>query len=126
MSVLKVRTRGGYDNLERFLAKSSKSMNISRFAKYGEEGLEALKRATPVDTGLTAASWSYHLEVTASGVKLSWNNSNIVNHIPIAVILDNGHADRSGAWVEGRHYIAPALQPVFDKIANEMWKELTT
>ena len=88
-------------------------------------GLEALRDATPVDSGLTAASWGYSLEVNEGGVRLSWHNSNIVNYVPIAIIVDSGHATKSGGWVEGRHFIDPAIQPVFDKIAKEMWKELT-
>ena len=120
-----VKTRGNWNSLERYLKKASKSTDISRFAKYGEMGLEALRDATPVDSGLTAASWGYSLEVNEGGVRLSWHNSNIVNYVPIAIIVDSGHATKSGGWVEGRHFIDPAIQPVFDKIAKEMWKELT-
>lgn len=120
-----VRQKGDFHNLERFLRKASKSTDLSRFAKYGEMGLEALKLATPVKTGKTAASWGYHLEASAEGVKLTWYNDNVVNHVQIAVILDMGHQTRDHGWVEGRHYIDPALQPVFDKILNDMWKELT-
>lgn len=126
MGMIRVKHKGNFNNLERFLKKASKSTDLSRFAKYGEMGLDALRSATPVKTGLTAASWGYHLEVTREGVKLTWYNTNVVNHVQIAIILDQGHQTRDHGWVEGRHYIDPALQPVFDQIMNEMWKELTT
>lgn len=122
----KVKVHGNYNSLERYLKKASSGTDISRFAKYGEMGVQALKDATPVDSGLTAASWGYHLEVNAGGVRLTWTNSNIVNHVPIAIILDTGHATKDGGYVAGYHYIDPAIQPVFDQIAEEMWKELTT
>ena len=122
---VKVKVRGNYNSLERFLKKTSKTTDISRFAKYGEMGVQALSQATPKDSGLTAASWGYNLVINETGVKLTFTNSNIVNHVPIAIILDTGHATKNGGYVAGYHYIDPAIQPVFDQIADEMWKELT-
>lgn len=126
MGSIRVRQKGNFNNLEKFLKKASRSTDLSSFAKYGDMGLDALKSATPVKTGLTAASWGYHLEATQQGVKLTWYNTNVVNHVQIAIILDQGHQTRDHGWVEGRHYIDPALAPVFDQIMKEMWKELTT
>ncbi len=122
---MSIRVHGNYNDLERCLKRASKnSKDISRFAKYGEMGLQALIDATPVDSGLTASSWGYSLSVNASGVRITWTNSNVVNHVPIAIILDVGHATKSGGYVSGKHFIDPALQPVFDKIAKEMRREL--
>lgn len=121
----KVRVRGNWNGLERYLKKVSGGTDISRFAKFGEMGVQALRDATPVDSGLTAASWGYNLVVNEAGVRLSWTNSNIVDHVPIAIILDTGHATKDGGYIEGLHYIDPAIQPVFNQIADEMWKELT-
>jgi hypothetical protein len=87
--------------------------------------VEALSAATPVDTGLTASSWTYDIVQTKDSVTINFNNTNIQNGCPIAVILQYGHGTRNGGWVQGRDYINPAIQPVFDKIANEAWKEVT-
>lgn len=88
-------------------------------------GVEALAQATPVKTGKTASSWSYDLIKTNSGYELVFSNSNFNNGVPIAVILQYGHGTGTGGWVEGRDYINPALQPVFDKIAKTVWLEVT-
>lgn len=88
-------------------------------------GVEALAQATPVKTGKTASSWSYDLIKTNSGYELVFSNSNFNNGVPIAVILQYGHGTGTGGWVEGRDYINPALQPVFDEIAKTVWLEVT-
>ena len=93
--------------------------------KYGREGVTALASATPVDSGLTAKSWYYEVSVTNESATISFHNSNIQNGVPIAVILQYGHGTRNGGWVQGRDYINPAIQPVFDKIADAAWKEVT-
>ena len=93
--------------------------------KYGREGVKALESATPVDTGLTARSWYYEIKKTNGSVSISFYNSNIQNGIPIAIILQYGHGTGTGGWVEGRDYINPAIQPIFDKIAEKAWKEVT-
>ena len=92
--------------------------------KYGQAGVAALASATPVDTGLTAASWGYKIERAATSSKIIFTNSNIQNGVPIAIILQYGHATGNGGWVEGRDYINPAIQPIFDAILEEACKEV--
>jgi hypothetical protein len=93
--------------------------------KYGAEGVAALASATPVDTGETARSWYYKIERDKSGsFTLAFFNSNIQNGVPIAIILQYGHGTRNGGWVEGRDYINPAIQPIFDRLADEAWREV--
>ena len=87
--------------------------------------MAALASATPVDTGLTANSWRYEIVNKKGVVEISFNNSNIQNGVPIAIILQYGHGTRNGGWVQGRDYINPAIQPIFDRIANDMWREVT-
>ena len=122
---IRISQHGNFNKLERFLKKVSDTDYLSRFAKYGEMGLEALKSATPERSGLTAASWGYSLEVNGSGVRIVWTNSNINQGVPISIIIDTGHGTGTGGYVAGREYIDPAIVPVFDQIINEMWKELT-
>ena len=92
--------------------------------KYGQRGVEALAIATPKATGKTAASWSYKIKMDKSGATLCWKNSNIVDGVPIAVILQYGHGTRNGAYVQGVDYINPALAPIFSTLADELWKEV--
>lgn len=124
--MISFRQKGNFKNLEKFLDKSKKTNFLSILEKYGQEGVNALASNTPVDSGKTANSWSYEVRQNGSGVSIVWKNSNIVNGVPIAVILQYGHGTRNGGYVQGRDYINPAMRPVFDKIADLAWKEVTT
>jgi hypothetical protein len=92
---------------------------------YGEQGVAALAAATPKDSGLTAASWYYEIERTKDAVSLQFFNSNVNDGVPIAIILQYGHGTRNGGYVVGRDYINPAARPLFDKIAENAWMEVT-
>lgn len=107
------------------MERIKESVHLSDLDKYGREGVSALASATPVDSGKTASSWSYEIIKEKDSVKLTFSNSNIQNGVPIAVILQYGHATRNGGWVQGRDYINPAIRPIFDKIADQAWKEVT-
>lgn len=122
--MIKLTQRGSFTNTEKFLKHSFGTAWRRILKKYGQMGVEALSAATPVDTGLTAASWSYELIQNKDGIGIEWRNDNVVDHVNIAVILQYGHATRNGGWVKGRDYINPALQPIFDNIAKESWKEV--
>ena len=117
--------KGNFVNTTKFLERAQKGVRIDSLKKYGREGVEALASATPVDTGLTAGSWYYKIEQKSGIVQISFCNSNIQNGVPIAIILQYGHGTRNGGWVEGRDYINPAIQPVFDDITNKAWREVT-
>lgn len=119
------RQKGDFSKLTRYLEKVKSVVKLSDLDKYGKEGVAALASATPVDTGLTASSWSYEIKHKNGTVSISFKNSNIQNGVPIAIILQYGHGTRNGGWVQGRDYINPAIQPIFDKIANEAWREVT-
>ena len=93
--------------------------------RYGNLGVEALAAATPVDTGKTAASWTYEIEMTDESYTITWLNTNVNKHVNIALILQQGHGTRNGGYVAGRDYINPAIQPIFDQMANEAWREVT-
>lgn len=119
------RQKGDYSKLTKFLERAKETVHMGNLDKYGREGVAALSSATPVDTGLTASSWSYEIEQGKGTVSITFNNSNIQNGVPIAIILQYGHGTRNGGYVQGRDYINPAIQPVFDRIANDVWKEVT-
>lgn len=116
--------KGNYSKTRRFLEKL-KNFKLSSLDSYGKQGVTALSSATPVDTGLTAKSWTYRITQTKSEFRISFHNTNIQNGVPIAIILQYGHATRNGGWVQGRDYINPAIRPVFDKLADSAWKEVT-
>lgn len=118
------KQNGNFSNLSITLKRMKRFMDNISLEKYGKEGVTALASATPVDTGLTANSWNYKIEQTKNSVSITFYNTNIQNGVPIAIILQYGHGTRNGGWVEGRDYINPAIQPIFDRIANEAWKEV--
>lgn len=124
--MISVKQKGDFSKTVKYLTNCKNIRNISNLLnKYGQEGVHALSSATPVDTGLTANSWYYKVTCNNKGAAISFHNSNIQNGVPIAIILQYGHATRNGGWIEGRDYINPAIQPIFDKITNEAWKEVT-
>lgn len=119
------RHKGDFSKTTNFLKSVKNGVDLRLLETYGRKGVEALKSATPVDTGLTAGSWYYKIEQSNTCVKLVFCNSNIQNGVPIAVILQYGHGTRNGGWVQGRDYINPAIQPIFDEIKNNLWREVT-
>lgn len=118
--------RGNFYKIEKFLNKVRGAGYLNKLAKYGQEGVEALAAATPIDSGKTANSWTFEISSDASKTVISWLNTNVNNHINIAVILQYGHGTGTGGYVEGRDYINPAMRPIFDRIAEEAWKEVTS
>lgn len=118
------RQKGDFSKMTRFLEKAKEAVRMGDLDKYGREGVAALASATPIETGLTANSWFYEIEHKNGSSTISFHNSNIQNGVPIAIILQYGHGTRNGGWVQGRDYINPSIQPLFDKIANEAWREV--
>ena len=121
-----IKHRGNFNKLERFLNAVRGARYLNMLDKYGQEGVKALAAATPVDTGKTAASWTYEIERSPTRTTISWLNTNTNQNVNIAVILQYGHGTGTGGWVQGRDYINPAIRPVFDRIANEAWREVTS
>ena len=117
--------RGNFEKTEKFFNRSKNNTYLNIFERYGREGVNALSSATPIDSGKTASSWDYKIKRTRFGVTISWINTNIVNGVPISIILQYGHGTRTGGYVQGRDYINPAIQPIFDKMSEAIWKEVT-
>lgn len=123
--MIRIKQKGDFNKTEKYLNKIKDPMKNVDLDRYGELGVQALMNATPVDTGLTAASWTYRIEKTRTSTKLQFFNSNIQNGVPIAIILQYGHATRNGGYVAGRDYINPAARPIFDALAREAWEEVS-
>lgn len=123
--MIKFTHKGDFSKLTRFLERAKNVVKMGDLDKYGRAGVAALSSATPVDSGKTAESWYYEIERQDGKVSINFRNSNINDGVPIAIILQYGHATGTGGWVEGRDYINPALRPIFDEIANNAWKEVT-
>lgn len=117
--------KGDFKKTERWLSRLSKGDVFKILNRYGSLGVAALSNATPVDSGLTAESWSYSIQVKPGYYSIRWHNSNHQSGVPIAVLLQYGHGTGTGGYVEGRDYIMPAIRPLFDQIAEEAWKEVT-
>lgn len=123
--MISFRHKGDFSKLTGFLEKAKNVVHLGMLDKYGREGVAALSSATPIDSGQTSSSWYYKIERTNGGASLNFLNSNINKGVPIAIILQFGHGTGTGGWVQGRDYINPAIQPIFDRIAEEAWKEVT-
>ena len=123
--MISFRQKGDFSKLTHFLERAKESVRIGDLDKYGREGVAALSSATPIDSGETANSWSYEITNKDGSVTITFKNSNIQNGVPIAIILQYGHGTGTGGWVEGRDYINPAIQPIFDELADEAWREVT-
>lgn len=122
--MIEITQNGDFGKVTGWLEHLKENFNEGILNKYGKLGVEALRNATPVDSGLTASSWSYEIVRETGRVTIEFHNSNINNHVNIALILQYGHGTGTGGWVEGRDYINPALQPIFDELAEEAWKEV--
>lgn len=119
------KQKGDFSKLTNYLEKAKRALKISDLDKYGQRGVAALSSATPIDSGATASSWYYKIESKNGSISINFYNSNINDGVPIAIILQYGHGTGTGGWVQGRDYINPAIQPIFDEITKEAWTEVT-
>ena len=117
---------GGFTKTERFLNRMKRREYLNVLDEFGRDGVQALRNATPVDSGATAEAWDYEIKRTRDCTEIVWINSNINDGVPIAVILQYGHGTGTGGYVQGRDYINPAIRPLFDKIAEKAWKVVTS
>lgn len=125
--MFKVSSKGNFDRTEKILKRflNEEYIQLDILEKYGRKGVEALSSATPRRTGLTASSWDYTIKKKNGQYELSWYNTNIQNGLPIAIILNYGHGTSNGSYVVGKNYIEPAIAPILDEIAEEVWKEVS-
>lgn len=119
-------TSGSFSKTESFLKSALNKDIMSILRKHGRDGVTALSRATPIDTGRTAHSWDYKVTRKGQVYTITWTNSDIENGFPVAIMLQYGHGTGTGGYIQGQDYINPAMRPVFDKIANEVWKAVTS
>jgi hypothetical protein len=118
--------KGDFQKTDRLFHRIIERHYMHKLAKYGEKGVMALSAATPNDSGKTAEAWSYEISEGDGSLSVYWKNSNVNDGVNIAIILQYGHGTRNGGYVEGRDYINPAIQPVFDAMADEAWKEVVS
>lgn len=121
---ISLKQTGDFSKLNSFLEKAKEVVKLGDLDRYGRAGVEALRSATPIDSGETASSWYYEIDRSSDRVVLRFLNSHINKGVPIAIILQLGHGTGTGGWVEGRDYINPAVRPIFEQIANDMWEEV--
>lgn len=123
--MIEFRQKGDFSKLTNYLEKVREKVKLGDLDRYGREGVAALSSATPKDSGRTASSWYYEIKHENGSSSIVFNNSNINKGVPIAIILQYGHGTKNGGWVEGIDYINPAIQPIFKKIADDAWEEVT-
>lgn len=118
-------SKGSFKNTDAFLQRMSKGDIFNSLGQYGQRGVDALSNATPRESGETASSWYFKVSKKRGSYSISWYNRHIENGRPIAILIQYGHGTGTGGYVQGRDYINPAIQPIFDKIANDIWKVVT-
>lgn len=121
-----IKHQGNFDKTYKFLTNIRKRQYYKILSEYGRKGVKSLEAATPVDTGLTASSWGYEVKVKNTGATITWTNSNVNKGVPIALVIQYGHMLPQGVWIDGIDYINPALKPIFNEMADKVWKEITT
>jgi hypothetical protein len=124
--VISFDVHGDFKKIDSFLEKMKEGINVGVLDKYGKIGIDALRLYTPKDTGLTSESWKYRIVRDAKGTSIEWYNTNVQDGVRVAVVLQYGHATKSGTYIQGIDYINPAMRPVFEEIATRAWKEVTT
>lgn len=124
--MITLTSKGDFRRTEAFLKKMSRRDIFKVLSKYGQEGVAALSSATPVESGLAASSWSYEVENNRRSASISWLNHDIERGFPVAIMLQFGYGTGTGGYVQGRDYINPAIKPIFDKIAESVWREVTS
>jgi len=123
---MKIKTRGSFAKTQRFLKRAGNVSHVQILHRYGREGVAALASTTPSDSGETAQAWSYEITKSKYGYKLEFINTNVVNGVPVVILLQYGHRTGNGGYVRGIDFINPTLEPIFKKIANEAWREVTS
>lgn len=123
--MISFRQKGDFSKINRYFERAREAARVGILDKYGRMGVDALSSATPKDTGTTANSWYYDIKHQNGSAIITFSNSNVHKGVPIAIILQYGHGTRNGGYVKGKDYINPAIRPIFDKIANDAWKEVT-
>lgn len=124
--MIRFKHRGDFANTEKLFAKAGKMDVTQLLTRYGSEGVAALAAATPTETGATANAWGYEIVARNGKISIFWTNANVNDGVNIAVILQYGHGTRNGGYVQGVDYINPAIVPIFEQIAQEAWKEVTS
>lgn len=124
--MVQLTSSGNFEKATTYLQKLKQKARLEKLEQYGREGIRALASATPVESGKTAGSWYFEIHQSATGASIEFFNSNKNKGVPIAIILQYGHGTGTGGYVQGRDYINPAIQPIFDKIAEDVWREVTS
>lgn len=126
MSIVKVKQRGHFKSTNVFFDKALTASQCKNIEHYAQMGVEALRNATPKDTGLTSESWYYEIDYSDGHLTITWLNSNVVDGYKVALLIQYGHGTKNGGYVAGIDYINPALKPIFDGLANDVWKEVVS
>lgn len=124
--LIDITSEGSFDNTDAFLEKMERLDLHAQLVRSAMDGLAALRAATPVDTGTTSESWGFEVLKKGDDYIIQWLNTNVNKGVTIAIILQYGHGTGTGGYVAGRDYINPAMRPVFDRIAEDVWKVVTS
>ena len=121
-----ITSKGDYKKTEQFLTSALQTDFVKVLKSYGDLGVQELAARTPADSGLTADSWTYDISVAKGSYTISWYNTNVNQGHNIAILIQYGHGTRNGGYVQGQDYINPAIQPIFEKLADALWREVSS
>lgn len=125
ITLIQIKATGNFDKSFSYFRRLLQLKDKNKFEEFGRKGLEALKAATPIDSGKTAESWNYSVSVDRKGATITWYNNNVNDGFNVAIGIQYGHGTNNGGYVQGRDYINPAIRPVFDELAGDLWREVT-
>jgi hypothetical protein len=123
--MIKFKHSGNFNNTERFFSRAKKMQVLGILNRYGKNGVSALAKGTPVDTGLTASSWDYEVSLTGKGYTIMWTNTVMAGGVPLVILLQYGHGTGNGGYVVGRDFINPAIKPIFEALADDLFAEVS-
>lgn len=118
--------KGNFNRVEKWLNSLLNLDYLNMLSTYGQRGVEALRAATPIETGLAASSWRYEIGHNGQCTTLTWINDDIEGGYSVVILVDRGHATKDGGWVPGQHFIEAALDPIIQELSDAVWKEVTT
>lgn len=122
--MLKIKSKGNWDRTDKFFRKSVRITKIENIALIAEKCIERLKEETPKDSGITSNSWGYEIDTSKNRKTLTITNSNIQNGIKVVLLIEFGHATTGGTWVEGKNFVGPVTQEIYNSILSDTWKEM--
>lgn len=124
MSGIRIVSHGSFDKATSYLDRL-RQFKIDRILENaGQKGVDALKAATPRETGELANSWSYEISRGTGSAKIEWHNADLEGGYSVALLVQYGHGTNHGGYVPPHDYINPAIDPIFEELSRQVGEEV--